>query len=191
MKVVFIENYGVSWAEKIIPAADISEQISTAGREASGTGNMKLMMNGALTVGTLDGANLEMKDVVGEENIITFGLAAEDVNNYKASGRCNPLEIYNREERIRICINQLVDGSLSAFVDEFKPIFDYLLYGSGEFCELVDFPAYISAQERAETIMNDKKVRWRVAATNIAGSGIFSSDNTVREYADKIWHIHT
>lgn len=191
MKIIFIENYGVSLAEKIIPAADISEQISTAGREASGTGNMKLMMNGALTVGTLDGANLEIKDVVGEENIVTFGLTAEEVNNYRASGRCNPLEIYNQNERIRTCINQLVDGSLSAFGDEFKPVFDYLLYGSGEFCELVDFPAYITAQERAETIMNETKVRWRIAATNIAGSGIFSSDNTVREYADKIWHIHT
>ena len=190
IKIVFMENYGVSLAEKIIPAADISEQISTAGKEASGTGNMKFMMNGALTIGTLDGANLEIRDAVGEENIVIFGLKAAEVSECLASGRCNPLAVYNNDERIRKCVNQLVDGSLSLIADEFKPLYDYLLYGSGEFCEFVDFSAYIDAQRTVDAIMGESKLRWRVAAANIACSGKFSSDNTIREYADKIWNIH-
>ena len=190
IKIVFMENYGVSLAEIIIPAADISEQISTAGKEASGTSNMKFMMNGALTIGTLDGANLEIRDAVGEENIVIFGLKSAEVAEYKATGLCNPLNIYNHNERIRKCVNQLVDGSLSQIGDEFKPLYDYLLYGSGEFCELADFSAYIDAQRTVDAILLENKMRWRVAAANIAYSGRFSSDNTIREYANKIWDIH-
>lgn len=189
LKVVFIENYNVSLAELIIPAADISEQISTAGKEASGTGNMKFMMNGAIAVGTLDGANIEIRDAVGGDNIVTFGLTAEEVANCQANGRGNPLALYNSDERIRRCVNQLVDGSLSAIADEFKPLFDYLLYGSGEFCELADFALYIEAQDKVDGLFHDEKARWRKATVNIACSGRFASDNTVREYAREIWHV--
>jgi starch phosphorylase len=191
IKVVFIENYNVSLAELIIPAADISEQISTAGKEASGTGNMKFMMNGAITVGTLDGANIEIRDAVGDDNIVTFGLTAEEVASCRTNGRGNPLGLYNSDERIRRCVNHLVDGSLSAMGDEFKPLFDYLLYGSGEFCELANFALYLEAQAKVDGLFGDDKTRWRIAAVNIASSGRFASDNTVREYAKGIWHVRS
>ncbi len=189
LKVVFLENYNVSLAEKIIPAADISEQISTAGKEASGTGNMKFMMNGAITVGTLDGANVEIREAVGAENIVIFGLTAEEAAACYQTGRCNPLMVYNQDERVRHCVNQLIDGSLPVIGDEFKPLYDYLLHPGGAFLELQDFAAYLAAQERLERLFRDDHARWQAAATNIAYSGRFSSDRTVTEYADAIWHI--
>lgn len=189
LKVIFLENYNVSLAELIIPAADISEQISTAGKEASGTGNMKFMMNGAVTVGTLDGANVEIREAVGDENIVIFGLTAEEVAACYQTGRCNPLTVYNQNERIRHCVNQLIDGSLPVIGDEFKPLYDYLLHPGGAFLELQDFAAYLEAQERLDRLFRNDRARWQVATTNIAHSGRFSSDRTVTEYADAIWHI--
>ncbi|MGL5514000.1 MAG: glycogen/starch/alpha-glucan phosphorylase, partial [Sporomusa sp.] len=189
LKVIFLENYNVSLAELIIPAADISEQISTAGKEASGTGNMKLMMNGAVTVGTLDGANVEIHEAVGDENIVIFGLTAEEAAACYQTGRCNPLAIYNQDERIRHCVNQLIDGSLPVIGDEFKPLYDYLLHPGGAFLELQDFAAYLEAQERLDRLFRNDHARWQVATTNIAHSGRFSSDRTVTEYADAIWRI--
>ncbi|BBB90667.1 MAG TPA: glycogen/starch/alpha-glucan phosphorylase [Methylomusa anaerophila] len=190
LKVIFLENYNVSLAERIIPAADISEQISTAGKEASGTGNMKFMMNGAITVGTLDGANVEIREAVGDENIVIFGLTAGETAACYQTGRCNPLTIYNQDERVRNCVNQLIDGSLPVFGDEFRPLYDYLLHPGGAFLELQDFAAYLEAQTRIDRLFHDNPARWQAAATNIARSGRFSSDRTITEYANGIWHIH-
>lgn len=189
IKVVFMENYGVTLAERIIPAADISEQISTAGKEASGTSNMKFMMNGAITVGTLDGANVEIRDAVGDDNIVIFGLHAEQVAACYQTGQCDPLTIYNQDERVRRCFNQFIDGSLPVWGDEFKPLYDYLLHKNGAFLELQDFAAYLDAQAEIDRLFRDNHARWQVAATNIAHSGRFSSDRTVGEYATGIWHI--
>lgn len=189
LKVVFLENYNVSLAERIIPAADISEQISTAGKEASGTGNMKFMMNGAITVGTLDGANVEIREAVGDKNIVIFGLNAEEAAACYQTGQCDPLNIYNQDERVRNCINQLIDGSLPVIGDEFRPLYDYLLHKNGAFLELQDFAAYLDAQAKIDRLFRDEPARWQVAVTNIAYSGRFSSDRTIREYADTIWHI--
>jgi starch phosphorylase len=189
LKIVFLENYGVSLAEKIIPAADVSEQISTAGKEASGTSNMKFMMNGAITVGTLDGANVEIRDAVGSKNIVIFGLNADQVENCYRTGQCDPLTIYNQDERVRRCVNQLIDGSLPVIGDEFKPLYDYLLYKDGAFLELQDFTSYLDAQTKIDRLFRDDNARWQMAATNIACSGYFSSDRTIAEYATDIWHI--
>ncbi|CUH94559.1 Glycogen phosphorylase [Propionispora sp. 2/2-37] len=189
IKIVFLENYGVTLAERIIPAADVSEQISTAGKEASGTSNMKFMLNGAITVGTLDGANVEIREAVGEDNIIIFGLTAGEAAECYRTGRCNPLPIYQQDERVRQCVNQLIDGSLPVIGDEFKPLYDYLLQPSGHFLELQDFAAYVEAQQTIDQLFRDERQRWKMAITNIAQAGRFSSDYTVKEYADGIWHI--
>ncbi len=189
IKVVFIENYGVSLAEMIFPAADVSEQISTASKEASGTGNMKFMMNGAVTVGTLDGANVEIREVVGEDNIVIFGLKAEEVIDICANNQCDPRAIYHGDERVRKSVDQLIDGSLPVARDEFRPLYDYLVHGQGDFFELQDFDAYIKAQEKVDALFRDKQTWWRMAGNNIASSGVFSSDHTVTEYAIDIWHI--
>jgi starch phosphorylase len=189
LKVVFMENYGVTLAEMIIPAADISEQISTAGKEASGTSNMKFMLNGAITVGTLDGANVEIHAAVGDDNIAIFGLNAAQVAACYQTGHCNPLMVYNQDERVRRCVSQLIDGSLPVFGDEFKPLYDYLLHPNGAFLELQDFASYLDAQAKIDRLFRDDHARWQVAATNIAYSGRFSSDRTVGEYATDIWHI--
>ena len=188
IKVVFIENYGVSLAELIIPAADVSEQISTASKEASGTGNMKFMMNGAITVGTMDGANVEIREVVGDDNILIFGLKAEDVLSICQSGQCNPRAIYGSDARIRKIVDQLIDGTLPVAPGEFQPVYDYLVY-QGEFFELQDFNSYLEAQAKADALFRDGRTWRRMMANNIAGSGIFSSDHTVTEYAIDIWHI--
>lgn len=188
IKMVFIENYGVSLAEMIIPAADISEQISTAGKEASGTSNMKFMMNGAIIVGTLDGANIEIQETVGEDNILIFGLKAGEVVERLQSGKSNPADVYHSEMRVSRCINQLIDGTLFPNKDEFRPLYDYLL-GTGEFFELQDFAAYLDVQAQADLLFRDQARRWSMAIANIAGSGVFSSDRTVSEYASDIWKI--
>lgn len=189
LKVVFLENYGVSLAELIIPAADISEQISTASKEASGTGNMKFMMNGAVTVGTLDGANVEIREAVGADNIVIFGLKAEEVIEICANGRCNPRNLYNSDPRIRRITEQLIDGSLPGGPDEFRPLYDYLVNGVGDFFELQDFAAFLDAQAKVDGCYRDRR-RWAKMSThNIARSGQFSSDHTVSEYAVGIWNI--
>lgn len=189
LKIVFLENYNVSLAELIIPAADISEQISTAGKEASGTSNMKFMMNGAITIGTLDGANVEIREAVGDENIVIFGLTAEEAAACYQTGQCDPMIIYNQDERVRNCVNQLIDGSLPVIGDEFKPLYEYLLHPNGAFLELQDFAAYLDAQAKIDRLFRNEHARWQMAIKNIAHSGRFSSDRTVKEYADAIWHI--
>ncbi len=190
MQVVFIENYGVSLAELIIPAADVSEQISTASKEASGTGNMKFMMNGAITVGTLDGANIEIREAVGDSNIVIFGLRAEEVIEICANDQCNPRQLYNDDLRLRRIIDQLVDGTLPSGPDEFRPLYDYLVHGKGDFFELQDFASYTDAQAKVDALFRDRPTWCKMSANNIARSGIFSSDHTVSEYAIGIWNIH-
>ncbi|SHI79047.1 glycogen/starch/alpha-glucan phosphorylase [Propionispora hippei] len=189
LKIVFLENYNVSLAQLIIPAADISEQISTAGKEASGTGNMKFMMNGAITIGTLDGANVEIREAVGDENIFIFGLTAEEATACYQTGQCNPMNLYNQDERVRNCVNQLIDSSLPVIGDEFKPLYEYLLHPNGAFLELQDFDAYLDGQAKIDRLFRNEHTRWQMAIKNIAHSGRFSSDRTVKEYADAIWHI--
>ncbi len=189
LKVVFIENYGVSLAELIIPAADVSEQISTAGTEASGTSNMKLMLNGALTVGTMDGANIEILEAVGAENIITFGLSEAEIHNLCGDNRCSSQTIYNNNARVRKVVDRLIDGMLPVASDEFRILHDHLVYGQGHFMELADFDSFLAAQAKVDAAFRDPSVWWKIIAANIAKSGLFSSDYTVKEYAREIWKI--
>lgn len=187
LKVLFLENYSVSLAEKIIPCADVSEQISTATKEASGTGNMKFMMNGAITVATLDGANVEIKDAVGEDNIIIFGLKANEVLSYNKYGGYSSWDVYNNDMRVNRLLNQLVDGTLAPSHSEFKDIHESLLMFNDEYFVLKDFDAYAKAHERVDELYRQKS-RWQeMSIMNIAHSGIFSSDNTIREYSKDIW----
>jgi starch phosphorylase len=188
IKVVFIENYGVSLAELIIPAADVSEQISTAGMEASGTGNMKFMMNGAITVGTMDGANVEIRKAVGDDNILIFGLKADYVRSICQTGQYDPRAIYGSEAQIRKTVDQLIDGELPVEPGEFRAVYDDLVYRGG-FFELQDFHSYLEAQAKVDVLFRDDRTWRRMMVKNIAGSGVFSSDRTVTEYADNIWHI--
>ena len=193
IKVVFIENYRVSNAEIIFAAADVSEQISTASKEASGTGNMKFMLNGALTLGTMDGANVEIVDEVGEENAFIFGLSSDEVIAYEHNGQYNPRDIYNSDADIRAVLTQLVDGTYSqGNFEEFRDIYNSLLDGQGGrpdmYFILKDFRSYAEAQERVEAAYKDEK--WaRSAMLNTAKSGKFSSDRTIEEYAKEIWHL--
>lgn len=188
LKVVFIENYNVSLAEKIIPAADVSEQISTAGKEASGTGNMKMMMNGALTVGTLDGANVEIKKAVGHDNIFIFGLTADDVLNYNKHGGYSAMDLYHADDRIRRILDQLNEGFGSDEI-EFKDLYYNILYHNDPYFVLKDFEPYLDIHEHVVQAYRDR-VRWlKMSVTNIAYSGKFSSDRTILEYAAEIWKI--
>ena len=194
IKVVFIENYRVSNAEIIFAAADVSEQISTAGTEASGTGNMKFMLNGALTLGTMDGANVEIVDEVGEENAFIFGLSSDEVIAYEHNGQYNPRDIYNSDADIRAVLTQLVDGTYSqGNFEEFRDIYNSLLDGQGGrpdmYFILKDFRSYAEAQERVEAAYKDEKKWARSAMLNTAKSGKFSSDRTIEEYAKEIWHL--
>ena len=185
IKVLFMENYSVSLAEFMIPAADVSEQISTASREASGTGNMKFMMNGAVTIGTLDGANIEINEEVGNSNIIIFGLTSEQVLNYYNHGGYNAYDMYNGDARIKRVVDQLVDGSLPADAAEFAAIHSNLLQNNDEYFVLKDFPAYVDAQNK----INDyylQKTHWRqMAINNTSFSGWFSSDRTIGGVYDR------
>ncbi|WP_100404370.1 glycogen/starch/alpha-glucan phosphorylase [Bacillus solitudinis] len=189
IKVVFLENYNVSLAEKIIPAADISEQISTASKEASGTGNMKLMMNGALTVGTLDGANIEIRDLVGDSNIFIFGLNADEVLNYYQFGGYSAKDIYQTDERIRKILDQLFQGVFGSNDLEFKDLYYHMLYHNDPYFVLKDFDSYIDTHEFIEQSYRDKTNWLTKSVTNIAYSGKFSSDRTIQEYASEIWNI--
>ena len=194
IKVVFIENYRVSNAEIIFAAADVSEQISTASKEASGTGNMKFMLNGALTLGTMDGANVEIVDEVGEENAFIFGLSSDEVIAYEHNGQYNPRDIYNSDTDIRAVLTQLVDGTYSqGNFEEFRDIYNSLLDGQGGrpdmYFILKDFRSYAEAQERVEAAYKDEKKWARSAMLNTAKSGKFSSDRTIEEYAKEIWHL--
>lgn len=189
LTVVFMENYRVSLAEDIIPAADLSEQISTASKEASGTGNMKFMMNGAITIGTLDGANVEILEQTGPENILIFGLKAEEVMAYDREGGYRSMDYYHHSPLIRRTLDQLVDGTLD---DKglFNIIYDSLLGENDQYFVLKDFESYCKTQEEAGRIYTNDPARWRkMMVHNISGSGIFSSDRTIQEYAKGIWHI--
>ncbi len=189
LKVVFLENYRVSLAEHIFPAADISEQISTASKEASGTGNMKFMMNGAITVGTLDGANVEILENVGEENIFIFGLKAEEVLNYYQCGSYNSMEYYHHDKRMSQVLEQLTNGYFQGIGAELEPIVDSLLFENDQYFVLKDFAAYVHIHEQAGKAYVDQD-RWRkMSLMNIATSGYFSSDRTIAEYAADIWGI--
>jgi glycogen phosphorylase len=188
LKVMFLENYSVSLAEKIIPCADVSEQISTASKEASGTGNMKFMMNGAITVATLDGANVEMKDAVSEDNIIIFGLKANEIISYNKYGGYSSWDVYNNDMRVNRVLNQLVDGFLHPSHSEFKDIHDSLLMFNDEYFVLKDFDAYVKAHEKVDSLYRNKAKWNEMSIMNIAHSGVFSSDNTIRQYSKDIWH---
>jgi len=191
LKVVFVENYNVSYAEIIMPAADISEQISTASKEASGTGNMKFMMNGAITLGTLDGANVEINELVGSDNIFIFGLDSNEVNAHYRNYDYDPKKIYDADSEIRILLDQLVNGFFED-VDryEFKEIFDNLVYRDQYFV-LNDYQAYKQACNLANEAYKDEK-RWaKMALVNIAKSGVFSSDRSINDYAEKIWQVNS
>jgi len=188
IKIVFLENYGVSIAEKIIPCADVSEQISTASKEASGTGNMKFMMNGAITIATLDGANVEIFDAVGKENIVLFGLTSEQVIEYYKNGNYRASEIYHSDIRLNTIVNQLTNGFLETHRNEFMSIYDSLIQHNDEFFVLKDFDSYVRAQGEIDRLFRQKSLWQKMAIINIAKSGIFSSDNTINQYAKEIWN---
>ncbi len=189
LKIVFIENYNVSMAEFIIPASDVSEQIPTASKEACGTGNMKFMMNGALTIGTLDGANIEIGNVVGKDNIIFFGLTAEEVLNYYEHGGYNSWDMYNNDLRLKIVLDQLVNGFFPVNHDEFKALFEAFLYHNDEFFVLKDFSSYVDAHIKLDKQYRDQKQWLTMCIHNIAHSGKFSGDRTFTEYAMGIWKM--
>lgn len=189
LKVVFLENYRVSLAEEIFPAADISEQISTASKEASGTGNMKFMMNGALTLGTLDGANVEITELVGRDNIFLFGLTAEEVLDYQNNGGYHSLEYYHHDKRIREVANQLVNGFFPDTENHFTEIYDSLLGHNDQYFVLWDFASYAEAHQEVSRKYLDRNSWLQMSLVNIAKSGFFSSDRTITEYADQIWKI--
>ena len=190
LKVVFIENYGVTLAELIIPAADVSEQISTAGKEASGTSNMKLMMNGAITLGTLDGANIEIVDRGGLENNVIFGLKAEEVEARFQNNDYNPWDVYNNDYRIKNIMDSLFTGEWAGYKrDRFNMIFDEIMNKRDEYFILADFDAYVKAQERIQELYQDRKHWNQMCLMNIANSSFFTSDRTIKSYAEEIWHL--
>ncbi len=188
IKIVFLENYRVSLAEKIIPCANISEQISTASKEASGTGNMKFMMNGAITLATLDGANVEIKDAVGDENIVTFGMRADEVMNYEKHGGYCSRDYYYNDNRVKRVIDQMVDGYYGVSHEEFKLIYNALINSNDEYFVLKDFDSYVKAQDSIDQLYRNRDKWLEMSITNTAHSGIFSSDNTIRAYANEIWN---
>ena len=187
LSVVFPANYNVTLAERIIPAADLSEQISMAGKEASGTGNMKLSLNGALTVGTLDGANVEIRELVGEDNFFLFGLTEDEVVARKAAGY-NPGAVYQADEELRAVIDEIASGYYSppGEPDLFRPIIETLLMRD-EYLVLADYRAYIEAQERVDALWGDKAAWTAMSIRNTARTGFFSSDRSMRDYFDRIW----
>ncbi|MEW5726827.1 MAG: glycogen/starch/alpha-glucan phosphorylase [Pseudomonadota bacterium] len=191
LKVVFVPNYNVSTAELVMPAAELSEQISTAGTEASGTGNMKMSMNGALTIGTWDGANVEICEEVGEENMFLFGLTAAEVARAHVDGY-DPWEAINANEELKKALDLVGNGYFSPDQpDRFKPIVDLLTTGGDFYLLTADFPRYLAAQERVDALYRDPEEWTRRAILNVARMGKFSSDRTVQEYADEIWHVPT
>ncbi len=194
IKVVFIENYNVSNAEIIFAAADVSEQISTASKEASGTGNMKFMLNGALTLGTMDGANVEIVEEVGQENAFIFGLSSDEVIRFENHGGYNPMDIYYSDADIRKVLDQLVDGTYSSDKELFRPLFNSLLNTlstsrADTYFILKDFKPYAEAQKKVEAAYRDQENWAKSAILNVACSGKFTSDRTIQQYVDEIWHL--
>lgn len=195
LKVVFIEDYKVSTAEWIFAAADVSEQISTASKEASGTGNMKFMLNGAVTLGTMDGANVEIVEEVGEENAFIFGMSSQEVIDHEQKRDYDPMQIFNNDQDIRQVLMQLINGMYSRNDSElFRPLYNSLLntlstqYADTYFI-LKDFRSYAEAQERVEKAYRDEKGWAKMAMLNTAHAGKFTSDRTIQEYVDDIWHL--
>jgi starch phosphorylase len=189
IKVAFLPDYRVSLAEKIIPAADVSEQISTAGTEASGTGNMKFAMNGALTIGTLDGANIEIREAVGPENMFIFGLTAEQIEEHQMKGTYRPREVYDSDARLRRVLDAL---SSDRFCPNEPGLFRWIrdvLLESDKYFLLADFGSYIDTQAEISTLYTNEREWSRKSVLNIARIGRFSSDRTVREYAREIWSL--
>jgi len=189
LKVVFIPNYGVSVAEVIMPGADLSEQISTAGTEASGTGNMKLALNGALTIGTDDGANIEIRQNVGDDNIFIFGKLAHEVAAIRAAGY-QPLRLYESDPQLKAVLDSIAAGAFSP--DEparYRPLIDSLLWGGDHYLLLADYAAYVAAQSRVDALYRDPEAWARKAIANVAGMGPFSADRTIRQYAAQIWRV--
>jgi starch phosphorylase len=189
LRVVFIPNYGVSVAEVIMPGADLSEQISTAGTEASGTGNMKLALNGALTIGTDDGANIEIRQSVGDDNIFIFGLKTPEVQALKASGY-HPMRHYDGNPALKAVLDAISGGLFSPDEhDRYRPLVDSLLWGGDHYLLLADYDAYVQAQQRVDTLYGHREAWIARAIANVAGMGVFSADRTIREYARDIWNI--
>lgn len=193
IKVVFMENYRVSLAEKLIPAADVSEQISTASKEASGTGNMKFMLNGALTIGTMDGANVEIYEEVGKDNIFVFGMSANEVIAKYQDNSYDPWAICNINQDIRMILTKLIDGTFDQNPDLFRELYDSLLNGYGgrpdEYFVLEDYADYAKAQSEVDKAYKNKEEWAKKAIINVAKSGKFSSDRTIQQYADEIWNL--
>ncbi len=188
LKVVFLPDYNVTFGQRVYPAADLSEQISTAGLEASGTGNMKFALNGALTMGTLDGANVEIREVVGDENFFLFGLKTPEVAELKAQGY-NPLDYYNANSELKAVLDLISSGFFSHGDTElFKPIVDNLLYDDN-YLLLADYQSYIECQERAGQAYRDRDNWTKMSILNVARCGKFSSDRSIREYCEDIWQV--
>ncbi len=194
LKVIFIENYNVSNAEIIFAAADVSEQISTASKEASGTGNMKFMLNGALTLGTMDGANVEIVEEVGKENAFIFGLSSDEVINYENHGGYDPMQIFNNDPDVRKVLTQLINGTYNRDTELFRPLYNSLLNTlstakADTYFILKDFKPYAEAQKKVEAAYRDEASWAKSAMLNVACSGKFTSDRTIQEYVDEIWHL--
>ena len=195
IKVVFIEDYRVSNAEWIFAAADVSEQISTASKEASGTGNMKFMLNGAVTIGTMDGANVEMVEEMGQENAFIFGMSADEVIAHEAKRDYNPMDIFNSDMEIRKVLMQLINGFYSPDNPElFRPLYNSLLNTeetqfADTYFVLADFRSYAEAQQKVEEAYRDEEGWAKKAMLNVANVGKFSSDRTIEEYVKDIWHL--
>lgn len=189
LKVIFLENYNVTLAELIIPAADVSEQISLATKEASGTSNMKLMLNGAVTIATLDGANVEIKDAVGDDNIIIFGMDENEVYNFYRNNNYHSIKYFEEDPTIRAVLNAFIDGTIPHIEQEGQEIFDSLITYNDEYFTLKDFASYLEAHKKIDELYKDQKKWQKMSLNNIANAGRFSSDETVRRYAEEIWHI--
>ncbi len=195
IKVVFIEDYRVSNAELIFAAADVSEQISTASKEASGTGNMKFMLNGALTLGTMDGANVEIVEEVGEDKAFIFGMSSDEVINYENNGGYYPMEFFNNDQEIRRVLMQLINGYFAPHDPElFRPIYNSLLNTQNSdradtYFILKDFRSYAEAHKKIDEAYRDEKWWAEAAITNVACTGKFTSDRTIEEYVRDIWHL--
>jgi starch phosphorylase len=188
LRVVFLANYRVSLAEQIFPAADLSEQISTAGMEASGTGNMKFALNGAVTIGTMDGANVEIREEVGDANIFVFGLTADEVAERRP--RYDPWALYRTNAELARVLDAIRDGAFSpGEPDLFRPLVEALLTGGDRYFLLADYASYVATQEQVARVYRDSDAWTRMSILNVAGMGKFSSDRAVREYAQEIWGV--
>lgn len=190
LKVVFLENYNVSLAELIIPAADVSEQISLASKEASGTSNMKFMMTGAITLATLDGANIEIKDEVGDDNIIIFGMTKDQVYQHYEKHDYNSRVLYETNPEIRRIVDSFVNGTIPNCQNEGMEIYEALITHNDDYFLLEDLPAYIEAQNKIDLLYRDQKKWLQMSLVNIAHSDKFTSDDTIEEYANEIWHLN-